>query len=149
MYTFYSCGEQDIEDNGIAICFSSLRSPRSKEEAFLGMIDSLLGVSEFVTNCEYDFADVAFDFSSEYLDLEDIKCFNDFIESTEASELRPIYHKYCDCAWGEPTEEDGTVFYGVTLFKNDAKLLQEDIDTFVRMLSVELAKHDLTNKGNK
>ena len=111
-----NCGEQDIEDGGLSVSMSFGNSSEkdTPDEAFICMIDSLLGVSEFIAECGYKFALVGIDYdrsSCENTNIKKFIDFNEFLNQEENKEVKELFTKYCKYEYDEPLVEDGTIWY--------------------------------------
>ena len=124
-------GEQDIEYNGICISMSiNVEEGDSVEEVFIHMVDNLLGVSEFLTNTGYDFAEVSIDcqnvsFNEEDMDFYKYLCNNREVES--------IFTKYVNFEIGDPLMEDSAIWYNFCLDNIKAEMSEDDLARFSKI----------------
>ena len=123
------CGEQDIEDNGVCISMSIEEDNGDTPEVILiNIIDNLLGVSEFLQETGYDFADVGIDCRLKHLKLNEEFNLNSYLDSHE--EVKDIFDKYVQCSFEEPMIENDTAWYSFCLDNISAKISEEDLTKF-------------------
>ena len=126
------CGEQDIEENGVCVSMSIEEDEGDTPEVFLiNIIDNLLGVSEFLQETGYDFADVGIDCRLKSLKLNEEFNLESYLNSHE--EVRNIFNKYVKCSFEEPTVENDTVWYSFYLDNISAEMSESDLIQFVNI----------------
>lgn len=126
-----NCGEQDIEDNGISISMSINAEAEDKpEEVFIHIVDNILGVSEFLTNTGYDFADVGIDCRGISWTEEDAN-FNKYLRSHKS--INNLFKKYVSCEIEEPTLEGDTLWCSFCLENIKAKMTEDDLVAFSKI----------------
>lgn len=126
-----NCGEQDIEDNGISISMSiSAETEDKPEEVFIHMVDNLLGVSEFLTNTGYDFANVGIDCRNISWAEEDAD-FNKYLSNHKI--INNFFKKYVSCEIEEPILEGDTLWYSFYLGNVKAKMTEDDLVAFSKI----------------
>lgn len=129
-----NCGEQDIEDNGICISMSIKKSSTDTQEViFAHIADNLLGVSEFITDCEYSFAQVNFDCDIDKIDLQDYFNFTNFINLPKNEELKRILNKYIVYEENETVVDDGMVWYSFILENSKKSMTVDDTINFANV----------------
>ena len=129
-FVIYS-GEQDIEDNGISISMSVNAEKGDKpEEIFIHMVDNLLGVSEFLTNTGYDFADVGIDCQNITFNIEDMD-FNNYLCNNKT--VSDLFKKYVSCEIEEPMLEGDTLWYNFCLENIKVEMSEKDLAEFVKI----------------
>lgn len=127
-----NCGEQDIEGNGICISISIKKSSTDTQEIiFAHIVDSLLGISEFIADCEYSFAQVNFDCEMDKIDLKDYFDFTNFINLPKNEELKRILSKYVVYEENETVIDDGAVWYSFILENSKKSMTEDDTVNFV------------------
>ena len=126
-----NCGEQDIEDNGISISMSiNAEADDKPEEVFIHIVDNLLGVSEFLTNTGYDFADVGIDCQDISWAEEDAD-FNKYLCNHKV--INDIFKKYVSCKIEKPMLEGETLWYSFCLENIRAKMTEDDLVAFSKI----------------
>ena len=132
-----NCGEQDIEENGISINLSVIGEPDTFEDLFISIIDSLLGVSEFIAECKYDFAEVGIDVSVKK-NVKGYKGFERFLNKEENKKLKELFQKYCKYSYQEPTKEENCIYYWFILDNINAEMTEEDHVEFCEIFKERL-----------
>ena len=130
-----NCGEVETEDNNISISLSVLEGADkvSPNNLFINFIDNLLGVSEFITECGYNYADVGIDFKLENKKADGYLCFDRFLNNPENIELKTLFTRYCNYEYQEPLIEDNTIWYSFVLENNKAEMSDEDSVKFCQI----------------
>lgn len=128
-HVIYS-GEQDIEDNGISISMSiNCEEGDKPEEVFIHMVDNLLGVSEFLTNTGYDFADVGIDCQN--INIQENLDFSKYLGDNK--NISSIFDKYVKCEIEEPMIEEDTAWYTFCLENIKAEMSENDLAEFSKI----------------
>ena len=135
-----NCGEQEIEGNGISISLSVIGGANtiSAEDLYISIIDNLLGVSEFIAECKYDFADVSIGFELEGNSSRSYKRFKRFLCEEENQKLADLFNKYCSYTYEEPTEDEGVIWYSFVLDNVEAEMSEEDHIDFCEIFKERL-----------
>ena len=135
-----TCGEVETEDNGISISLSVIKGTKevTPEDLFISMIDSLLGVSEFIAECSYKYGDVSIDFNLDGEDSTGYLCFERFLNNPENLELKKLFTKYCDYTYEEPLVDEGTIWYDFLLRNIKAEMTEEDHVDFCKIFKERL-----------
>lgn len=135
-----NCGEQDIEEDGISISLSVIGDAEniSPDDLFISIIDSLLGVSEFIAECKYNYAEVSIDFNLASKEGTDYKEFEEFFNTKRNEEVSMLFHKYCDYFLEETIEEDGTLWFYFNLKNIGAEMTDEDHAEFCKIFKERL-----------
>lgn len=129
-YVIYS-GEQDIEDNGISISMSVIAETGDKpKEIFIHIVDNLLGVSEFITSANYNFADVSIDCQNSTFSKEEMN-FDNYLRNNK--NISQIFKKYVNCEIEEPIIEDESAWYTFCLENISAEMSETDLATFSKI----------------
>lgn len=133
-----NCGEQDIEDDGICI---SMQIHGNKKDTptsiFVNIADNLLGVSEFIADCGYSFAQVGFDYDREGLDCEEYLSFTNFINLPENKKIKEIVDKYIKYEEDEAIVDDGVIWYLFILDNIKADMTEEDVLEFSKIFKAK------------
>lgn len=120
-----------MEDNGICISMSiNVEEGDKIEEVFIHIVDNLIGVSEFLTNTGYDFADVGIDcqnvtFNEEDMDFYKYLCNNKNVEK--------IFTKYVNFEMDKPLMEDNSIWYSFCLDNINAEMSEDDLVEFSKI----------------
>lgn len=139
-----NCGEQETEDNGISISMTIVaENSTSPDEIFIHIVDNLLGVSEFITDCEYDYAVVGIDYNKGDISEEEKRLFsnfNNFLEKKGNEKLLELFNRYVDCYAEEPLIEEGTFWYTFNLnnLGEASKMSDEDHAAFCQIFRERL-----------
>ena len=135
-----NCGEVETEDGGISISLGVMEgaSKVSPEDLFVNFIDNLLGVSEFIAEGGYEYADVTIDFRLEGKEPTGYLCFDRFLNNSENSELKRLFTKYCSYSYEEPLVEEDTIWYTFTLDNIKAEMSEDDNADFVKIFKERL-----------
>lgn len=135
-----NCGEVEIEDGGIAISLGVMEGANkvTPEDLFINFIDNLLGISEFIADCGYDYADVSIDFRLEGKESTGYLCFERFLNNPENSELKRLFTKYCSYIYQEPLIEEEIIWYNFTLDNIKAEMSEEDSVDFCKIFKERL-----------
>ena len=128
-YVIYS-GEQDIEDNGISISMSiNCEGGDKPEEVFIHIADNLLGVSEFITSADYNFADVSIDCQN--INIQENLDFSKYLGDNK--NIGSIFDKYVKCEIKEPIVEEESVWYNFCLENIKAEMSEDDLVKFSKI----------------
>lgn len=129
-----NCGEQDIENEGICI---SLQIHGEKEDTpdtvFINILDNLLGISEFISNSGYNFAQVGIDYDRKGLDCKEYLSFTDYINKEGNERLKELLNKYVSYEEDEAVVEDGVIWYYFLLDDIKAEMSDDDAAEFTKI----------------
>jgi hypothetical protein len=126
MTLVYNSGEQDIEDNGLSISIAFRHEGNDSPKVVLtNIVDQLLGISDFLVSCSYEYAEVGIDYdmespSKEYLSL---LC---FLNKEENKELKELLEKYVNVYEENTTVEDDTIWYYFMIEPKKKEISEED-----------------------
>ena len=94
MTLVYNSGEQDIEDNGLSISITFRREENDTSKTVLiNIVDNLLGISDFLVSCGYDYAEVGIDYDIQNPDKDYLSLLC-FLNRKENKELKVLLEKY-------------------------------------------------------
>ena len=132
-----NCGEQDIENDGICISMTYVEEGKVHPDVmFIHFIDNLLGISEFITDCDYKYAEVGIDVSGENVEnQESLKDFNLFLSKKENQDICEILKKYVDYEFEEVGVEGGLLWYTFTIYNTGeaGRMKEEDQVKFCKI----------------
>lgn len=126
MVQVYNCGEQEIEDGGVSISMTFCREERdTPKKVFVNMVDNLLGISEFVINCGYKYAEVGIDYTLENPPKEYL-CLLSFLSKEGNKELKELLEKYVKIYEDNAVIEDNTIWYNFMIESKNKEMTTED-----------------------
>lgn len=133
-------GEQEIEDEGISISLSVIGDANSitSDDLFISIIDSLLGVSEFIAECKYNYAEIGIDFDLSGKKMDEYVQFEEFLDKEKNKELSVLFNKYCDYSLREVVEEDHTLWFYFNLRNINAEMTDDDHIEFCKIFKERL-----------
>ena len=126
MVCIFNSGEQDIEDNGLSISIAFRREESDTPEIVLvNVVDQLLGISDFLVSCGYDYAEVGIDYDIENpaRDYMSLLC---FLNKGENKELKGLLEKYVKFYEEDVTVEDGAIWYYFMVNSKKKEMSSED-----------------------
>ena len=126
MTLVYNSGEQDIEDNGLSISITFRREENDTPKTVLiNIVDNLLGISDFLVSCGYDYAEVGIDYDIQNPDKDYLSLLC-FLNRKENKELKVLLEKYVKFYEEDTTVEDGTIWYYFMVESKDKEMSAED-----------------------
>jgi hypothetical protein len=132
MVRVYNSGEQDIEDDGISISITfSYEEGDTPDIVLINLIDNLLGISEFVTSCEYKYAEVGISYTPKEISKEYLSLLS-FLNKSKNKELKGIFNKYVKFYEEDPfiDSEDNTIWYNFVVENKNSEMSDEDLVKF-------------------
>lgn len=126
MTLVYNSGEQDIEDNGLSISITFRREENDTSKTVLiNIVDNLLGISDFLVSCGYDYAEVGIDYDIQNPDKDYLSLLC-FLNREENRELKGLLEKYVKFYEEDTTVEDGTIWYYFMVESKSKEMSAED-----------------------
>ena len=126
MTLVYNSGEQDIEDNGLSISIAFRREKSDTPKIVLtNIVDQLLGISDFLVSCEYNYAEVGIDYNIDNPDKEYLSLLC-FLNKAENKELKSLLDKYVKFYEEDTTVEDGMIWYSFIIESRGMDMSEED-----------------------
>ena len=130
MTRVFNCGEQEIEDNGVSISLTFQHEENdTPREVFINTVDNLLGISEFITDCEYNYAEVGIDYTPDKVSKDYLSLLT-FLNKEENKGLKDILTKYVKFYEEDPLVEDGTIWYNFMVEARGTEMSEEDLIKF-------------------
>lgn len=126
MTLVYNSGEQDIEDNGLSISITFRREENDTSKTVLiNIVDNLLGISDFLVSCGYDYAEVGIDYDIQNPDKDYLSLLC-FLNREENRELKGLLEKYVKFYEEDTTVEDDTIWYYFMVESKGKEMSAED-----------------------
>ena len=133
MTLVYNSGEQDIEDNGLSISIAFRRESSDTPKIVLtNVVDQLLGISDFLVSCGYEYAEVGIDYDLDNPDKEYLSLLC-FLNKEENKELKSLLEKYIKFYEEDTSIEDGTIWYYFMVESKGKEMSDEDSLRFVNI----------------
>ena len=126
MTLVYNSGEQDIEDNGLSISITFRREENDTPKTVLiNIVDNLLGISDFLVSCGYNYAEVGIDYDIQNPDKDYLSLLC-FLNREENRELKGLLEKYVKFYEEDTTVEDDTIWYYFMVESKGKEMSAED-----------------------
>ena len=126
MTLVYNSGEQDIEDNGLSISITFRREENDTSKTVLiNIVDNLLGISDFLVSCGYNYAEVGIDYDIQNPDKDYLSLLC-FLNREENRELKGLLEKYVKFYEEDTTVEDDTIWYYFMVESKGKEMSAED-----------------------
>lgn len=134
MVQVYNCGEQEIEDGGISISMTFCREKEdSPKTVFINITDNLLGISEFIINSGYKYAEVGINYDTEKEPPKSYLSLLTFLNKQENKEVKALLEKYVKLYEEDAKIENNTVWYYFMLESKGKEMSVEDSLKFKRI----------------
>ena len=133
MVQVFNCGEQDIEDKGLSISIAFRREENDSPNIVLtNIVDQLLGISDFLIDCGYSYAEVGIDYNVKVPDKDYLSLLC-FLNRGENKELKDLLEKYVKFYEEDTTIEDGVIWYYFMVESKGKEVSEEDSFKFKNM----------------
>lgn len=139
-----NCGEVETENNGISISLTAALGAKNTTPStlFINFIDNLLGISEFIAENSYNFAEVGIEFRLEGESTAGYLDFEQFLNDPENIRVKELFTKYCRYECEEPTIEEDEIWYYFIVENIKAEMSDEDHLEFCKIFKERLKANE-------
>lgn len=136
MLIFYTGGEQETEDDLLAVNLSARGEAVSPEYVMESMIDTLIGMAEFLQDNRSLYRGILADFSVELPEGHDAKNYinvPEILKNMEHQKLVEFYDRYCgpDC-FANANENEGSIWYSFMVYPPAEKMDTDAVYKYYR-----------------
>lgn len=139
-----NCGEVETEDNGISISLTAALGAKetTPDALFINFVDNLLGISEFIAENSYNFAEVGIEFRLEGEPTGKYLAFERFLNNPENLRVKELFTKYCKYEYEEPVIEEDEIWYYFFVENIKAEMNDEDHLEFCKIFKERLKTNE-------